>query len=156
MGILTLYYWVILPHPPDHDVGHCFEYVFLSSSFFHLDRALLFGLHNLYLGIFCHFFLIAAANTPCVDLEVDGSTISQIINAWSKYMNPYSFHDWYNWALRVTDTEHVVVEDVWIFPYWIPWEPMLHLIAELNWEYSWIDRFAHSATSVSILLGQFL
>ena len=102
------------------------------------------------------FRFIAPTHATHVELELDGSTISHISNALSKYPNNSSFHNWDSWTLWSTNMECVVVEYVWPLTNWIPWELMFPPIAELQLLYSWIDHFVLSAMSRSILLGQLL
>ena len=51
-------------HPPDYEVGHCFQYIYLSFLFFHSYMAPLFVPHNLSCGFLCQFFQLP--HTPPV------------------------------------------------------------------------------------------
>ena len=128
----------------------------LSLCNIHPDRTLQSGPHNLYCSFLNYFCFIAAANVINVEPELEGSTISHIKHSWYKYLHPFLFHYWDRLSLRSENMEVVFVEDVWPFPYWITWEPLLSLIANLHWVYSWIDRFARYTISGSILLGNLL
>ena len=147
--------WVNLPLSLDYEVGHCFDQVLSPFAFFT-------GIGTFYLALITSFavfsvmFFISDTHTTCSDPELDGSTISHIINAWSKDIFPSSLQYWDRWALRYANMEQVVVEYVWPLSYWIPWEPLFPPIAYLCWVYSWIYRFAYSAISGYILLGQIM
>ena len=71
--------------------------------FFHfqLERDIVLVPHNLSYVFLCHFFFISSAHATRLDLEIDGSTISHISNAWSKDIIPSFIRVWYIWALRV-------------------------------------------------------
>ena len=76
-----MYYWVLLPHPLDHEVGHLFEYVLLSFEVFTRTGPFYFSLITALAVFSVNFIFIAAAHDTRVDLEVDGSAILQIRNA---------------------------------------------------------------------------
>ena len=88
---------MILPHTPDYEVGHCFEYVLLSFESppprmgpFYLDLIISLA------GFSVIFCFIAASHATREDLEVYGSTILHINNAWSKETNTSLSHNWYS------------------------------------------------------------
>ena len=76
-----MYYWVLLPHPLDHEVGNCFEHVFLSFAFFTRIGPFYLSLITSLAVFSVNFVFIAATHAICVDLEVDRPATSQIINA---------------------------------------------------------------------------
>ena len=141
---LTVNFFIALNKP------YCPLRFFNCIGIFYLELMISLAVFS---AIFC-FYSDVHANFAY--LEVDGSTISHMSNAWYKELNPYSFHYWDSWSLHSMNVERVVVEDVWPLTYWIPWEPLIPPIAELCWVYSWIDLFVRSATSGSVFLGQFM
>ena len=125
--------WVLLPRSLDHEFGRCFEQVLFPFAIFHPDRTTLSSLITS-LAVSSDFFVfIAAAHATRAGLDVDGSTISHMRNYWYKYLNSSSLQNWSRWALRSENMDLIVVEYVWTLPYWIPWEPLFHPIAELCW-----------------------
>ena len=81
VGIMPLYYWLILSLPLRFDFGYVFEQVIFPFAKVHLYITLLFYPHKLFCG-FLYFppVFIDAAHATHADFEVYRSTISHIIN----------------------------------------------------------------------------